>query len=228
MVMTGPERADRTKVVVMLAVNAGALFQSYRALFDFASHQAHWPLWTAWLFPLFIDSFLVCGELQLYTAHARREGSPAWAYGWSLFLAGLGASLAGNIAHAGMNAPPSVVLAAAVPPLAAAASLGVVLGLVKRRAKAVPARSAAEAPGRAPRQPAPARRTRASTRFWASTPQAKAIAERIQAGEGLTDRKVAAILSEQLDQKVSRYSASVLIKAAQSASSNGDHRPSSS
>ena len=218
--MTGPQRADQAKVIVMAVVNVGALAQSYRGLLDFASHTVHWPLWTAWTFPLFIDSFVVVGELQLYTAHAR--GTSKWS-GAALAAAGLAGSVLGNIAHVGADATLLVKLAAAVPPLAAAASLGVVLGLVKRRARS-PRRDGEASPA-APRRSAPARRINTRSQFWASTPQARALAERIRAGEDLSQREVATILSEQLERKVTRYAAGVLITAAKGTNGKGERAP---
>jgi Protein of unknown function (DUF2637) len=217
-IKTGPDRADQVKVWIMFAVNAGALFQSYRALLDFASHTVSWPLWSAWMFPLFIDSFIVCGELQLYTARARSEAWMAWAFGWLLFAAGLAASVAGNIAHAGPDASLTVRLVAAVPPLAAAASLGVVLGLVRRKGESPPSR---DVPREAPRTASPARvrPARRTGKAWVQSAEAMAIAARIRSGEDISRRQVVKELKT-AGISVTPYAADLMIKAVRS-ESNG-------
>jgi hypothetical protein len=126
--------ADRGVAIVTWAASAAALAMSYRGLYDFATQRAQMPGWVAVGFPLLLDSFLVVGELRLYSAVRRHEQVYVKVWAWALTAAGLFASLAGNIAHVGPAAPWAAKLAAAAAPLAAAASLGTGLGIAKLNA----------------------------------------------------------------------------------------------
>ena len=114
-----------------------SLAMSYRNQLDFATQHGGYPVWLAVFFPLMIDSFVIVGELRLFTATARREKLRIKAWAWLLTLLGLAASMAAGIAHTGLVWWPVTgeMLAAAVAPLAAAASLGTGLGIVKLRAR---------------------------------------------------------------------------------------------
>lgn len=200
----------------MIAANIAGIVMSYSNLFEFAWSRAAMALWQALLFPLLIDTFLVTGELRLYIAHARREGVRVRAAGWALTGAGLGASLAGNIAHLGPSADLWQRLAAATPPLAAASSLAVVLGLVKWHARA-PRRAAESVAGSAdPARNAPAAKPararlggqRTSWQSWADSPAGQEWMAKIAAGDPITDRALAKELGS------SRHSAAQLIRAA--------------
>ena len=145
-----------------------ALGLSYRNQLDFATQRAGYPVWAALFFPLIIDSFVIVGELRVFSATARRESLRIKAWAWLLTLGGLAASAAAGIAHVGLAAPADMKLAAAVAPLAAAASLGTGLGIVKlraREARRADSQSSADVgvaaqPSRGT-TPAPARRSRA-------------------------------------------------------------------
>src|SRR6266700_1708161 len=126
--------ADRGVAWVTWITSIAALAGSYRGLFDFATQRAQMPGWVAVGFPLLLDSFLVVGELRLYSAVRRHEQAYVKVWAWALTAAGLAASLAGNIAHVGPGAPWAAKLAAAAAPLAAAASLGTGLGIAKLNA----------------------------------------------------------------------------------------------
>jgi hypothetical protein len=157
--------SDRAVYAACWMTTLLALALSYRNLLDFASQRGALPLWAAVAWPLLLDVFLVVGELRLFSATARREKLRIKIWAAVLTAVGLAASLAGNIAHAGLGAPWQVKLAAAVPPLAAAASLGTGLGIVKLKAR--PAKTgeeprAAAADSSQPRAPAKTSRARPS------------------------------------------------------------------
>jgi hypothetical protein len=194
--------ADWAVLGITLFTTVAALALSYRNQFDFASGPGGgYPVWGAILFPLLIDSFVVVGEIRLFSATIRADGWRIKTWAWLLTVIGLAASAAANVAHVGLDGPASVKLAAAVAPLAAAASLGTGLGIVKLNARArktgataavtatVPA--AASRPATAPaRQPGRARKTR---RTGPAAEQLAAwIADDRLAGLDMTRRKFAA------------------------------------
>jgi hypothetical protein len=130
---TAVRRADKAVGLITVAATMAALGLSYRNQLDFATQRGGYPVWAALVFPLMIDSFVVIGELRLFSATSRGEGLRIRAWAWLLTLGGLAASVAAGIAHVGWHAPAGMKLAAAVAPLAAAASLGTGLGIVKLR-----------------------------------------------------------------------------------------------
>jgi hypothetical protein len=107
--------------------------QSYHGLLIFSTDYLHEsPPWN-WTWPLMVDAFLAGGEIGLFIIAAKGEKSwhvRGWL--WALTSVGLLASLAGNIAHDGLNVPHVQMAGNAVPPIAAAAMLGVGLGFLKR------------------------------------------------------------------------------------------------
>ena len=117
------------------------------------------------MWPLQLDMFIAVGELALFVALADGWPRRSRAGAWAVTLAGLAASVAGNVGHvAGHSLTDRAT--AAVPPLAAAAALAVGLGVLKRvvaaRAAAAakaPAATPAKRQGRATR-PAPRKRPR--------------------------------------------------------------------
>lgn len=131
----GVRLSDRAVGWITCGSTAAALGLSYRNQLDFASQTGGYPLFLALLFPLIIDSFVVVGELRLFSATARDEDLRIKAWAWLLTLGGLAASTAAGTAHVGLDSPTGKLLAAAVAPLAAAASLGTGLGIVKLRAR---------------------------------------------------------------------------------------------
>ena len=157
----GVRLSDRAVGWITCGSTAAALGLSYRNQLDFASQTGGYPLYLALLFPLIIDSFVVVGELRLFTATARAEGLRIKAWAWLLTLGGLAASTAAGTAHVGLEGSTGKLLAAAVAPLAAAASLGTGLGIVKLRARTA---STGKVPGTAagdrPQTPAAGRRAR--------------------------------------------------------------------
>jgi len=133
---TAANTAEAWVLRITVAMTVAALALSYRNQVDFASSPAGgYPLWGAIVFPFIIDSFVVVGELLLFACASRAEkGWRLRAWAWTLALGGLIASAFAGMAHLGLGSPGSAYLAAAVAPLAAAASLGTGLGIVKRNA----------------------------------------------------------------------------------------------
>jgi hypothetical protein len=126
--------ADRAMIVICWAATVLALVLSYRGLYDFATQRGGYPRWAALAFPVIVDFPLVLGELRLFTIAARGETGYIKGWAWLLTVVGLLVSLAGNIAHVGPGSTVAMQLAAAVPPLAVAVSLGTGLGIIKLRA----------------------------------------------------------------------------------------------
>jgi hypothetical protein len=121
---------------ITIAATLAALALSFRNQVDFATQRGGYPVWGAVLWALIIDSPVIVGELRLYSAAARipHEDTRIKVWAWTLTLTGLLVSMAAGAAHVAIPGwMPVKVLAAAVPPLAAAASLGTGLGIVKLR-----------------------------------------------------------------------------------------------
>jgi hypothetical protein len=128
-------RADTAVLRITIGATLAALALSFRNQIDFATQRGGYPVWGAVLWALIIDSPVIVGELRLYSAAARKEAGRIKAWAWTLTMTGLLVSMAAGAAH--VTTPgwlPVKVLAAAVPPLAAAASLGTGLGIVKLNA----------------------------------------------------------------------------------------------
>ena len=133
---TTVDRADTAVLRITIAATLAALTLSFRNQMDFATQRGGYPWWGAILWSLIIDSPVIVGELRLYSAASREEPHPyrikAWA--WTLTICGLIVSMSAGAAH--VVVPPWLpvkVLAAVIPPLMAAASLGTGLGIVKLR-----------------------------------------------------------------------------------------------
>ena len=128
-------RADTAVLRITIGATVAALALSFRNQIDFATQRGGYPVWGAIFWALIIDSPVIVGELRLYSATARKEAGRIKVWAWTLTLSGLLLSMAAGAAH--VTTPgwlPVKVLAAAVPPLAAAASLGTGLGIVKLNA----------------------------------------------------------------------------------------------
>ena len=161
--------SDQWVCRITVGSTIAALGLSYRNQLDFATQRGGYPFWAGLFFPLIIDSFVIVGELRVYSATARREKLRIKAWAWLLTRGGLAASMAAGLARTGLAWPPTgQMLAAAVAPLAAAASLGTGLGIVKLRAREARRADSQTSDGvnvaaRSSRgtTPAPARRSRA-------------------------------------------------------------------
>jgi hypothetical protein len=154
-ILTGLGRSSVTAVTCLVIVTAAASFtESYRALFEWASRHGVAGFWAA-IWPLQIDTFIAVGELALVAALVYGWSRKVRASWWTITLAGLAVSVAGNVGHlAAGNLATRVT--AAVPPVAAAVALAAGLGMLKRLAErqatitapvpAIPAIASAEAP----------------------------------------------------------------------------------
>lgn len=116
--------------LLIVAASVVSFAESYRGLYEWAVGHGLAGTWAA-LFPLQTDTFIAVGELSLFVALADRWQARSRVAAWLVTLAGLAASLAGNVGHVG-GAGLTVHLTAAVPPLAASAALAVGLGVLKR------------------------------------------------------------------------------------------------
>ena len=188
--------SDKSVSRITVGATVAALAFSYRNQLDFATQRAGYPVWLAFTWPLMIDSFVIVGELRLFTATARDEGWRIKAWAWTLVLLGLAISVLFGVAHTGLPAwIPAEKLAAAVPPLAAAASLGTGLGIVKLRAReagrAVASSGSGEGAGTAAQQsprgtaptPAPARSRARHLGQATPPPSAEVLAQMISADQ---------------------------------------------
>jgi len=96
-------------VVAVAVVAAVASYDHQRALAELAGEG-----WRAWLLPVSVDGLVVAASMSMLVM--RRAGLPAGALAWASLLAGIGASLAANMA----SADPTAIgrLVAAWPPVA--------------------------------------------------------------------------------------------------------------
>ena len=130
-VLTGSSRVALMAIAGLVAATTTAsLAESYRGLWLWARHHGLAGVWAA-AFPLQLDTFIAVGELALFVALARRWPRRSRVLAWLVILAGLAASVAGNVGHLTV-ADLATRCTAAVPPLAAAAALSVGLGVLKR------------------------------------------------------------------------------------------------
>jgi Protein of unknown function (DUF2637) len=116
--------------IIVTAASITSFAESYRALYIWASGHDLPGVWAA-LWPLQVDVFIATGELALFVALARAWDFRSRLAAWLVTLTGLAVSLAGNVGHVTGNLVTDRVTAA-VPPVAAAASLAVALGILKR------------------------------------------------------------------------------------------------
>lgn len=96
-------------VLAVAVVAAIASYDHQRALAELAGEG-----WRAWLLPVSVDGLVVAASMSMLVG--RRAGLPAGALAWTSLLAGIGASLAANVAAADPTMVGRVV--AAWPPLA--------------------------------------------------------------------------------------------------------------
>ncbi len=116
--------------VLVAAASLTSFAESYRGLLLWAAHHGLPAPWD-WIAPIMIDSFMAVGELALFVALVDRWPTTARFPAWGAVIAGLLFSVAGNIGHV-VSPAFSTRATAAVPPLAAAASLAIALGVLKR------------------------------------------------------------------------------------------------
>jgi hypothetical protein len=96
-------------VLAVALVAAVASYDHQRALAALAGED-----WRAWLLPVSVDGLIVAASMSMLVR--RRAGMPAGALAWASLLAGIGASLAANVAAAEATMVGRVV--AAWPPVA--------------------------------------------------------------------------------------------------------------
>jgi hypothetical protein len=96
-------------VLAVAVVAAVASYDHQRALADLAGEG-----WGAWLLPVSVDGLVVAASMSMLVR--RRAGLPAGTLAWASLLAGIGASLAANVAAADPTAIGRVV--AGWPPVA--------------------------------------------------------------------------------------------------------------
>jgi hypothetical protein len=211
--------------VLTVIATADSFAQSFHGLLAWAfSHRD--GAW-AWGFPVMIDTFVVVGEVRLFIAAVDGAATAVKARCWLVTAAGLAASIGGNVGHVGFTAPLGDQVTAAVPPLAATVSLGVLLGLVKatsgaksttaarkprsrddaRETTVVKPAGAAPAPSETSAAPA-GKRTRGRRTKPADPGTVRAVAERLAAGEALSRRGLAAELD------LTPYRAETILTAA--------------
>jgi Protein of unknown function (DUF2637) len=108
-VTTTVRRITTLAVVAVALVAAIASYDHQRALAELAGAG-----WRAWLLPVSVDGLVVAASMSMLVR--RRAGLPAGTLAWASLLAGIGASLAANVAAA----DPTVVgrVVAAWPPVA--------------------------------------------------------------------------------------------------------------
>jgi hypothetical protein len=117
---------------LVAAASLTSFAESYRGLSEWAARHGLRGLW-AYAWPLQVDVFIAVGELALFVGLVDRWTHRNRAGAWTVTLAGLAVSVAGNVGHVAGHALTSRATAA-VPPLAAAAALAVGLGVLKRAA----------------------------------------------------------------------------------------------
>jgi hypothetical protein len=118
-------------IAVLVAASSLASFgESYRALYLWAGHHDFTGFWAA-IWPLLIDTFIAIGELAVFVAMVDNRPLRHRLSAWLVTALGLSGSVAANIGHV---ATPDIATraTAAVPPLAAATSLWVGMGVLKR------------------------------------------------------------------------------------------------
>jgi hypothetical protein len=134
-IMTGILRVPRRTALVAItllvaAASLTAFAESYRGLWLWAHGHGLSGPWAA-IWPLQVDVFIAVGELALFVALVDRWSPRSRAAAWTVTLAGLAVSVAGNVGHVAGHSLASRATAA-IPPLAAASALAVGLGVLKR------------------------------------------------------------------------------------------------
>jgi Protein of unknown function (DUF2637) len=117
--------------LIAAAVTTVAITESYGNLYAFAvTHGLHG--WRAAIAPAAVDSFIVMGELLLFSALLRQwEGRSAYALGTGMAAWGFILSVGGNVWHAASASPPDRAVAAIWPVTATAGMAGALI-IVKR------------------------------------------------------------------------------------------------
>jgi hypothetical protein len=156
-ILRGPRRIALAVIATAIGVASLAAFaESYRALVTWAQHHELHGVYAV-AFPLELDVFILVGEAALFVALLDGWSRRSRISAWLTTGAGLAASVAANVGHVAGDDWTSR-LTAAVAPVAAAATLAVGLGVLKRTAAdhaGRAAQAAVEAPEPAPTPVAP-------------------------------------------------------------------------
>lgn len=112
------------------AATAASLGESYHALYLWAVHHQFGGNW-GFVWPLQIDTFIAIGEAALFVGLVDMWQGKRRVFPWAVAISGLAVSVAANVGHVSGDLV-STRLTAAVPPIAAWASLVVGMGVLKR------------------------------------------------------------------------------------------------
>lgn len=112
------------------AATAASLGESYHALWLWAIHHQFGGNW-GFVWPLQIDTFIAIGEAALFVGLVDMWQGKKRVFPWAVAIIGLAVSVAANVGHVSGNLL-TTRLTAAVPPIAAWASLVVGMGVLKR------------------------------------------------------------------------------------------------
>ena len=128
------ERMARWALALIVILNVLATWvafeESYAGLYQWAKHHTI-AGFNAGVWPLMIDTILVCGEAALFYAHHAGWNWKSRLWAWTVTLVTLGVSVATNTGHVETTDWLSRVTAA-LPPAALAFCLTVGLGVMKR------------------------------------------------------------------------------------------------
>jgi hypothetical protein len=134
--------------VMVFGITVVGMIESWRNLYEWgeAHHYGTYSLGV----PVMVDFYILVGEMLLFVLIVDgRFGGFSWftkAYLWTMFLFGLGLSLAGNIDHLRRVDLPSRI-GFALPPLASAMGMAAILMVLKLIAEDYDARPADEPDG---------------------------------------------------------------------------------
>lgn len=133
--MSGGDRVIRAGLVVSLTVVTGiAVGVSYGHLYDLARANGETGVPAAVL-PVTVDGLILACSLVIVNAARNRSRPPVLA--WLLLFAGIGATLAGNVAHGLTHGWPGA-LVAGWPAVVAAGCFDLVIGEIRRGRGEVP------------------------------------------------------------------------------------------
>lgn len=105
--------------------------ESYRGLYLWATgHKVDGIFAYSW--PIMIDAFSLAGEIVLLTSAIGAWPKKTRLLGWTMSLGGLAASIIANSGHVGAHATTADHVTAAVPPVAAMASMVAAISIIKQ------------------------------------------------------------------------------------------------
>src|ERR1019366_2445187 len=150
-VLAGLRYAALTAIAVLVTTaSLVSLAESYRGLYEWAARHGVTGIWVV-IWPLMVDVFIAIGELALLVGLTDQWPARSRAGAWAVTLCGLAVSVSGNVGHVASHSPADRGTAV-VPPLAAAFSLAVGMGVLKRVVQARAPVTAPPGPQAAPQQ----------------------------------------------------------------------------